>query len=786
VTVTDNNNCTKTASIAVGEASALAISLISKTDRSCTGGNDGAIDISASGGALPYNFIWSNGIATEDISGLAAGSYTVTVTDDGNCSKVENYSVNAPPVISATVTRRNISCDGGSDGSANLTVSGGSLPYNFIWSNAAVSEDISGLSAGFYFVSVSDANGCSVTTGTLISEPSSLNTTAMQTDVKCNGGADGLIDLTVAGGTPPYQFDWSNAGTTEDISSLSAGIYDVTITDSKGCTTTASNIINQPNALAASASQLNVSCNGGSDGNIHLDVSGGITPYDYDWSNGATTDELNGLTAGAYNVSITDFNGCSVAASANITEPDLLISSFSQTDVSCFAGNNGSITSVVSGGASPYDFIWSNGESSENLTELFAGNFSVTITDNNGCSVTGGASIKQPFAINVSVTITNLPCSGGNSGAIDITVLGGTSSYTFLWNNNALTEDLNSLIADTYTVTVTDNNGCFEIFSAVVSQSGTLEVAGSTVDATCSGLSNGSINLTVSGGTPGFAFSWSNGSSSQNISDLAAGNYSVTVTDANGCSLASVSDISEPSAITVSNELTDVTCYGAGNGEIALMVGGGNPPYTFNWSNGASDKDIGSLPPGTYSVIITDDNLCTVFDTASISEPDSISLSGNVTHVSLVGGNEGSVSLEAAGGTFAYTFEWSNGSSAQDISNLSANSYCVTVTDDNSCSVSKCFAVTEPVSVIEKEILEKFSVFSSNGNLFVHVQLKSELECGIQLYDLTGRLLKSHHAGRTSRINLEIPAAEFSSGCYIIAVTTELGSVKKKVIFFGE
>ena len=371
-----------------------------------------------------------------------------------------------------------------------------------------------------------------------------LNATAIVTsNVNCFTGATGTIDLTVTDGTSPYTYIWNNGETTEDISNLNAGTYTVTVTDANGCVTTATATISQPaGSLTATVSVTqNVNCFGGSNGSIDLTATDGTAPYTYQWNNGATTEDISNLSAGTYAVTVTDANGCSFTISATITQPNAALngSGVVTQNVSCNAGANGTIDLTVVDGTAPYTYSWSNGETTEDISNLAAGTYTVTVTDANGCTFTTSLTVTQPAAaLNTNISITqNVLCYGGANGSIDLTATDGTAPYTYIWSNGATTEDITNLTAGTYTVTVTDANGCTTTATGTVTQPSASLSAGTSVtqNVSCNGGNNGSITLTVNGGTAPYTYNWSNGDTTQNIGNLASGNYAVTITDANGC-----------------------------------------------------------------------------------------------------------------------------------------------------------------------------------------------------------------------------------------------------------
>jgi hypothetical protein len=417
------------------------------------------------GGTAPYTYLWSNGATTEDLSNVAAGTYNVTITDGNGCTITASVTITEPTAtLAATTTPTDVLCFGNTTGAVDLSVTGGTAPYAYLWSNGATTEDLAGITAGTYTVTITDANGCTTTASVTITEPTAtLGATTTQTDVLCFGNSSGAVDLSVVGGTAPYTYLWSNGATTEDLSNVAAGTYNVTITDGNGCTITSSVTITEPTAtLAATTTQTDVLCFGNSSGAVDLSVVGGTAPYTYLWSNGATSEDLTNIAAGTYDVTITDGNGCTITSSVTITEPTAALSATTtQTDVLCFGNSSGAVDLSVVGGTAPYTYLWSNGATSEDLNNVAAGTYSVSITDANGCSMTTSVTIAEPTATLAATTNqTDVLCFGNTTGAIDLIITGGTAPYAYLWSNGATTEDLAGITAGTYSVTITDANGC--------------------------------------------------------------------------------------------------------------------------------------------------------------------------------------------------------------------------------------------------------------------------------------------------------------------------------------
>jgi len=698
VVVTDANGCQKSDFWTVTEPSALTLTG-TPTPALCNGGSTGSIDISVSGGTTAYSFLWSTGAITEDINGLSAGVYTVVVTDANGCQISDSWTVSEPDALALTGTPSPALCNGGSTGSIDITVTGGTTAYSFLWSNGAITEDIFGLAAGVYTVVVTDANGCQISDSWTVTEPSALTLIGTPTPVLCNGGSTGSIDITVTGGTMAYSYLWSNGETSEDINGLAAGFYSVVVTDANGCQTSDGWLVTEPSALSLTGTAYPVSCFGGSTGSIDITVSGGTTPYSYAWSNGAVTEDIFFLTAGDYTVVVTDGNGCPISMTFTVTEPSAALTATAVvTNINCNGNHNGSIDLTVTGGTTPYGYLWSNLQTTEDISGLFPGTYTVDVTDANGCTTSGSWMVTEPSDISWYGSVTNVSCYGGSDGHIEGEAQGGTPPYTYLWSNGETTQNISNLVAGTYTVTPTDAVGCYTFTSRVISQPTELVIDpfATITNVSCFGGSNGSIDITVTGGTPAYSFLWSNGEISEDISGLTAGVYTVTVTDANGCQKSENWTVTESPALTLTGTPSAVLCNGGNTGSIDITVSGGTTPYGYSWSNGETTEDINGLTAGVYTVVVTDVYGCQITDSWTVTEPSALSITGTPSPVLCNGGNTGSIDITVSGGTTAYGYTWSNGETTEDIGGLTAGCYTVTVVDANNCSITGTWCVTEP------------------------------------------------------------------------------------------
>ncbi len=624
VTVTDANGCTATASVTITQPTAIALTKASTT--SFCGKPDGSATITAAGGTPPYTYLWSTGGTTSGITNLSPGSYCVTVTDNHGCQDTACITVPNKPGVLANITASvNILCNGGNNGSATVTATNGTPNYTYSWTNGATNSNATGLTAGGYTVTVTDSAGCIATASVTLTQPTVLTvTTGGIVNVLCNGGSNGSITGTAGGGTSPYAYLWSNGQTNSTATGLTAGSYTITVTDANGCTATASATVTQPPVLTVTTgAPVEVLCNGGSNGSDVATAGGGTTPYAYSWTNGQTNSTATGLTAGSYTITVTDADGCTATASVTVTQPTALTAS--TTTVSSTCGNSNGTATVTAGGGTPgYTYAWNNGQTSSTATGLLAGSYTVTITDNNGCTLTTSATVLNIPGETVTINPpVNVLCNGGNNGSATPTVVGGTTPYTYLWSNAQTSSTATGLTAGSYTLAVTDANGCIATASVTITQPPLLTVTtGAPTNVLCNGGTNGSVSCTAGGGTGIYTYAWTpGGQTGSTATSLTAGTYTITVTDANGCTATATATITQPTALTVTAAGFPVTCNAGSNGQATAIPAGGTPGYTYAWSNGTTKANDNNLTAGSYTITVTDANGCTVDTTVMVTQP---------------------------------------------------------------------------------------------------------------------------------------------------------------------
>lgn len=598
----------------------------------------------------------------------------------------------------------------------NAVITGTPLPgspFTQAWTPAAELNDTTILNpvatpltpTSTYVVSVRSAE-C-VQTDTVIVTSGSLGISGALTDETCFGAANGTASVTVNTGTPPYQYAWSTAtaGNVSVVNNLTAGTYYVTVTDSVSCGAIDTFVITSPPAIYFTTPTLtNASCFTTSDGSITITATGGAGGFSYSWSNMDIGSTITNLPPTTYTVTATDVNNCSADTSVVVGSQPQIIIGLVPTDISCFGADDGSIAATVSGGVGGFSYLWSNSQPVEDITGLAQGNYVLTVTDANGCTQTANATINEPaLLVTGTPTVVDVLCYGGNNGSVTINPAGGTPQYTIVWSVPGNGTSITGLVANTYTTTVTDANGCTATGSYTVTQPlAPLEITNAVVtDATCFGTSDGSVVITVAGGTTAYTYTWSNGVTTAANSNIPAGTYAVTVTDANGCSVTALYTVNQPTEIIFSQvSYTNVSCFNGTNGTATVTATGGGGTYTYVWNtSGYVDNTLTAVGDGTYSVTATDAAGCTADTLLVITEPTLLSTTADAANVSCNTGTDGTATASPVGGTPPYSYGWSNSRTTQTIIGLGASQYFITVTDANMCTATAGTIVTEPTSI---------------------------------------------------------------------------------------
>jgi gliding motility-associated-like protein len=672
-------------------------------------GGTGSATVTASGGTPTYSYNWSpSGGTTASVSNLSSGSNTVVVTDSKGCTAtaVANITSSGGPTLTV-VSQASVSCFGLNTGTATVSGSGGTGPYTYTWVPGNLTgASQSTLSAGTYTINVMDVNSCAGSGTLVVTQPtSSLTAIISATSAAGCGASTGGATVTASGGIPTYTYAWvPSGGTTAGVSNLSAGNNTVVVMDANSCTVSAvANITSAGGPTLSVSSQTNVNCFGASTGAATINATGGTGTITYTWLPGnlSGTNQTS-LTAGTYTINASDANSCASSTTVLISQPTLSLSGvISNTTAPACGLSNGSASITASGGTPGYTYTWSpSGGNTASVTNLSSGSNTVTISDALGCSTSAVVSLSSVSGPTLSiVSQASVNCLGGNTGTATVNASGGTGPYTYTWMPGNLSGiSQTSLSAGLYTITVSDANLCTGTGTISVTQP-TAGITGTiTTTPTGCGTSVGSATVSASGGVPAYTYSWSPTSGSgTSISGLAVGNYSVLVTDAQGCSITlntSINTTGTGPSLSISSQ-TNAACFSSTNaGATVDAVGTG--PFTYSWSpTGGNATSATGLSGGNYTVFVADASLCVSTITLSITQPPAIVVT--VTNTTASCGNyDGSATVIASGGTGSLTPLWSVNSNSVTVTGLSAGTYSVLVTDAFGCTGS---AITNVNSV---------------------------------------------------------------------------------------
>jgi hypothetical protein len=528
------------------------------------------------------------GLKIDDISGFGQGdSFTIKFTwcSDNSCTKTlgtvaykygqcvdyDTLSRPVPPdttqtcsTLLASLQKRNATCSASADGQLEAVIQDGQEPFVYSWSTGAITPTIQNLSAGMYSVTITDAKGNTLTLHETVSAPAPIVITESVSNPSCSGVANGSITLDVTGGTGQYTYFWSNGSSLQNLTGVPSGLYTVTVTDSSSCSVQKSFMLTNSSLLSATVSLLHPSCSQAS-GSIDITPSGGVAPYTYLWSNGATTQDISSLGAGTFTVKITDALGCSTDKSYTLRVNNTLLLTYVVSPISCLGDTFGAIDVSVVGGTSPYTIKWLDGPTTEDRTGLALGVYTVTVTDAAGCSTQAAISVfKKPLTVASEII---QPICATDLGSITLTV-SGVPPYTYTWSNGATGSAITGLPAGFYSVTVTDGSGCSRTLSFLILSPTALEVTSTVSNAQCGVEGGYGIDLSVMGGKPMYTYLWSTGATTQDVTGLNSGTYSVNVKDASGCTVTkqfTVDAVSVGWSCLIAPPTTPVVCGSAGN-----------------------------------------------------------------------------------------------------------------------------------------------------------------------------------------------------------------------------
>ncbi|MFK7946191.1 MAG: gliding motility-associated C-terminal domain-containing protein [Saprospiraceae bacterium] len=733
VRVRDSQGCITTINTTITEpTSGVGGFIQTQSNIACFGDSTGNFTIVGNGGLAPYLYSLDGGItqfSTGSFTNLPIGNYIVQIQDDLGCTFDLPVTLTEPsPILSNAVVINNATSPFNSNGSAAAGATGGVGNYTYVWDNGQMQSIATGLSVGIHCVTATDGNGCTDTACVAITSPPPIIITATDDVLSCFGDTGQSI-ITISGGTAPYAYGWANPitgttgtgtilfdGGTDTIKNLTGGVWLVGVNDALNEQMGDTVFIVEPTELILSVSNTNVDCFGANNGSVTANVSGGTPPYTYNWSTTDMTPTVNGLTAGTYYVTVTDLAGCTKSDSGTIVAPSQQLQVFmSQTNISCNGANDGEAFTTIQGGIAPYTYQWSMGETTPNVANLSTGVVGVSITDAFGCSVTGTVNITQPFALSaVSQFVSDASCFGGDDASAVTIPNGGTTPYSYLWDNGQTAAFADSLIAGDHVVTITDANGCITVAAAVtVGEAVELVVMTEDTVVSCYGFNDGALVAYPSGGTGSYTYRWNShpfADTFQVSAELFIGIYKVTVTDANGCTVIGVDTVTSPVPISATSSSTMTTCNDnfTNNGTATINISGGNGGYAYTWNNGDSTSMIDSIITGWYYVTVTDSIGCVYEDSVFVDAPPPITIADtSITLVSCFGGSDGTATIVPIGGTPPYDYEWQTipTQTAPTATGLPIGWYSVVVNDANGCFLDTTnIYVRQPFRPLNAEI----------------------------------------------------------------------------------
>ena len=611
----------------------LTLSIDLVANATCANSSDGSATVIISGGEAPYDIIWENGETTETATMLPVGNTFAVVTD------AAGFSVEAEIVINYIleleidiVDLNNASCFGTPDGSISLSVPNGTEPINYEWSNGETGNTITNIFSGTYTVIATDANGCDATLDILITEPDELEVNQTMDMPSCNGDEDGFIILSVTGGISPFSFSWEDGSQNESNFNLTAGTYLTTITDFNECITVISTELTEPLALNLDSTIIeHPVCNGDTNGTITVTPMGGISGYDYSWSNGSTTQTISGLSEGEYMLTVTDSENCSQSETYTLlNQIELIISTSSTAESSPGASDGAATVEIISGGITPYEYEWSTGDTTATANNLISGAYNVTVTDANGCSVDGMAIVSSgDCSLSTVVDILPVTCNGDNNGSVLVTVENAIAPVSFLWSDGSIIGNRSNLAADTYSLIVFDNAGCSDtVMNIIISEPLELNAQISTTPTTTNITSDGEIVITAGGGTGPYNIKLLDANGEEVavnetgiFSNIPSGIYGALVIDDNGCDLTidfievtfvtSTSDLFETYGILtypnpVTHQLTVSVKEFASNLDISLRTIKGKLIWSDKGKSRVISIDLSDHTPGLYLLSVAD------------------------------------------------------------------------------------------------------------------------------------------------------------------------------------
>jgi hypothetical protein len=790
VTVTNGaNGCTNTALATVNQNTTPPVASIAQPGNLNCQVSSLQLNGTPSSQGPNFDYLWTtaNGNILEGDTTLtptvdAAGVYNLLVVNTVNgCTATSSVTVVQSPAVTAGVNNVvNVSCNGGQNGAATAIGGGGFGNFTYDWSNGDTTALASNLAPGTYVVTVTDGENCTATAMATITQPPVLNANATATGETASGANDGTATANPSGGTPAYTYLWSTGETTATIINLAPGNYTVTATDANGCTAVQVITVNSFNCtISASATTTNVTCNGAGDGTATVTLIGAALPATFLWSNGDTTATATNLAPGTYTVEIADANNCPAELSVQISGPAVLLANVTATNESGVGLNNGTATAQPTGGTAPFSYLWSNNATTQTITGLAPGQYTVTVTDANDCTAVQTVTVNA-FGCNLAATISalNVLCNGGNTGQATAIPSGGANPISYLWSNGGNAATISNLSAGTYTVTISDGAGCQTVSATTITQPSPLVAQIEVTPTSCPESKDGGFSPVISGGTPPYQFFWTGGGFGQN---LGVGTYSITITDANACTILETATITSNDT-TAPGIVCPVSVVGCAGADLQYSL----PGVSDNCSlGGAQPELISGLPSGSnfpvgesvqvFRVTDVSGNTSTCSFSVTVGPPIEIVLDSKLDDTGNSG--VGSIQVTTNGGVGSLNFSWEKDgqpfATTEDLNNLMAGVYTLTVVDQNGCARTLSpVTIDNLVSTSEPGAIAAIRIVPNPASQFIRLEMQGVKPVIVQILDAKGRLLRTVAAAEWQG---QIEVATLPSGLHYVQVLDEQG-----------
>lgn len=733
-TVTDTKGKARSIQVPVPDAR-LRINARQRKAITGPGKSDAVAEVDIDGNASGLQIIWDNGETLATATKLSAGEHTVTVTDPKGCTVTAkvNITEKVAPLSIKIAEKESIKCAGDKTAAILVQVEGGKTPYKYQWNNPALSgETLTGLGAGGYQVTVTDAAGTTVQAAVVVPQPEPFALIALAQSPATPGASDGKAQAQVTGGVAPQGFKWDNGETTAIAVQLSAGQHSVTATNPSGCVATATvRILENIQPLAITITEkTSIKCFAEKNASLTVRVNGGKAPFKYQWNSTALNgDQPVGVAAGDYQLTVTDALNVTSVAAISVKQPDRLTLTASVQASASTGNKDGKALAEPKGGAGNYIFEWQSGESSSLATRLAPGNNGVTVTDANGCIASASVPIIediQPLSIRIT-EMAKIKCAGDKTAALQVQISGGKGPYQYKWNNSAATGDQPAAVpTGNYVVTVTDASGITSTAAFNVVQPQPLMVTAAVQAPASAGTADGKAQAQTTGGTGTPSFKWDNGETTAQAVKLAPGEHSVLVTDANGCVATTTITVLEnilPLTVKI-EEKTKIKCAGDRSAALTVEISGGKAPFNYQWNNPllTSDQPT-SLLAGEYLLTVTDAAGTTRTAGITVSQPQPLVLTAVVEAPASTGNSDGKAQAQVAGGTGAPSFKWDNGETTATAIKLAPGQHTVTVTDANGCTNSVSVLLSENIQPLAVRIIEKTPIKCAGEKAALNVQV---------------------------------------------------------------